>query len=50
MLHSTAALGEPKVESAEAALEELNPDVDVVTYEERLTSENVDPILARAAT
>ena len=45
VLHSTAALGEWKVRSARKALEELNPDVDVVTYEERLTSENVDRIL-----
>ena len=39
-------LGEPKVASAKATIEALNPDVDVVTYEERLTSENVDRILA----
>ncbi|MDP9492105.1 MAG: molybdopterin-synthase adenylyltransferase MoeB [Actinomycetota bacterium] len=45
VLHSTAELGERKVRSARKALEELNPDVDVVTYEERLTSENVDRIL-----
>jgi molybdopterin/thiamine biosynthesis adenylyltransferase/rhodanese-related sulfurtransferase len=45
VLHSTADLGERKVRSARKALEELNPDVDVVTYEERLTSENVDRIL-----
>jgi sulfur-carrier protein adenylyltransferase/sulfurtransferase len=45
VLHSTAGLGERKVRSAKKALEELNPDVDVVTYEEWLTSENVDRIL-----
>jgi len=45
VLHSTAGLGELKARSARAALEALNPDVDVVTYEERLTSENVDRIL-----
>jgi sulfur-carrier protein adenylyltransferase/sulfurtransferase len=45
VLHSTAELGERKARSARKALEELNPDVDVVTYEERLTSENVDRIL-----
>ena len=32
--------------SAKRALEALNPDVDVITYEERLTSENVERILA----
>jgi molybdopterin/thiamine biosynthesis adenylyltransferase/rhodanese-related sulfurtransferase len=45
VLHSTARLGEPKAQSAKRTLEELNPDVDVVTIQERLTSENVDTIL-----
>jgi molybdopterin/thiamine biosynthesis adenylyltransferase/rhodanese-related sulfurtransferase len=45
VLHSTAALGEPKVASAEQRVRELNPDVDVVPYRDRLTSENVDRIL-----
>jgi sulfur-carrier protein adenylyltransferase/sulfurtransferase len=45
VLHSTEELGESKAESARRSLEELNPDVDVVTYQERLTSENVDRIL-----
>ena len=46
VIHSTSELGEPKVRSAKAAVEALNPDVDVVAYEERLTSENVERILA----
>ena len=45
VLHSTAALEEPKVESAERRVSELNPDVDVVAYPERLDSGNVDRIL-----
>ena len=45
VLHSTAELGVSKAESARQSLEDLNPDVDVVTYEERLTSENIDRIL-----
>ena len=45
VLHSTARLGEPKARSAKRTLEELNPDVEVVTFEERLTSDNVDAIL-----
>jgi molybdopterin/thiamine biosynthesis adenylyltransferase/rhodanese-related sulfurtransferase len=45
IVHSTERLGEPKVASAKRTLEALNPDVRVVTYEERLTSENVDRIL-----
>jgi sulfur-carrier protein adenylyltransferase/sulfurtransferase len=47
VLHSTARLGEPKAESARRALTELNPDVDVVTIQERLTSDNVDEILGQ---
>ena len=46
ILHSTTSLGEPKVESARRTLQALNPDVNVVTYAERLTSENVERILA----
>ncbi len=43
--HSTQSLGEPKVDSARRTLEALNPDVEVKTYRERLTSENIDRIL-----
>ena len=43
--HSLETLGTPKVDSAKKAIEALNPDVDVVTYRERLTSENIDRIL-----
>jgi molybdopterin/thiamine biosynthesis adenylyltransferase/rhodanese-related sulfurtransferase len=46
IVHSTEVLGEPKVQSAKRTIEALNPDVDVVAYQERLTSENVDRILA----
>jgi molybdopterin/thiamine biosynthesis adenylyltransferase/rhodanese-related sulfurtransferase len=45
VVHSTSSLGEPKVDSARRALEALNPDVNVTTYRERLTSENIDRIL-----
>ena len=44
--HSTETLGDWKADSAKRTLEALNPDVDVVTYKERLSSENVDRILA----
>jgi molybdopterin/thiamine biosynthesis adenylyltransferase/rhodanese-related sulfurtransferase len=43
--HSTERLGEWKAESAKRTLEALNPDVEVIPYLERLTSENVDRIL-----
>jgi sulfur-carrier protein adenylyltransferase/sulfurtransferase len=46
IVHSTESLGEPKVESAKRAIEALNPDVEVVAYKERLTSENIERILA----
>jgi molybdopterin/thiamine biosynthesis adenylyltransferase/rhodanese-related sulfurtransferase len=46
IVHSTDTLGTPKVESARRTIEALNPDVEVVTYEERLTSDNIDRILA----
>jgi molybdopterin/thiamine biosynthesis adenylyltransferase/rhodanese-related sulfurtransferase len=46
IVHSTERLGEPKVESAKRTIEALNPDVQVVAYKERLTSENVERILA----
>ena len=45
VLHSTAALGEPKIDSAVSRVQELNPDVEVVPYRERLTADNVDGIL-----
>ncbi len=46
IVHSTERLGEAKVESAKRTVEALNPDVQVVAYKERLTSENVERILA----
>ncbi|HZS31597.1 MAG TPA: molybdopterin-synthase adenylyltransferase MoeB [Gaiellaceae bacterium] len=46
VLHSTSRLGEWKAESAKQTIAELNPDVEVVPYRERLTSENVERILA----
>ena len=44
--HSLNTLGTPKVDSAKRTIEALNPDVEVTTYRERLTSENIDRILA----
>jgi molybdopterin/thiamine biosynthesis adenylyltransferase/rhodanese-related sulfurtransferase len=46
IVHSTDRLGEPKVLSAKRTLEALNPDVHVVPFQERLTSENVERIFA----
>jgi len=45
ILHSTASLGEPKVESAARTIRALNPDVEIKAYQEQLTSENIERIL-----
>jgi molybdopterin/thiamine biosynthesis adenylyltransferase/rhodanese-related sulfurtransferase len=45
IVHSLDTLGAPKVDSAKRTFAALNPDVNVVTYRERLTSENIDRIL-----
>lgn len=44
ILHGTSRIGMPKVESAEKAIKDINPDVKVVGYRERLLSDNVDRI------
>ncbi len=44
ILHGTAKVGVPKVESGAERIRDLNPDVNVVPFRERLTSENVDRI------
>ena len=41
ILHTTASVGTPKVDSAERAILALNPHVKVRKFHERLTSENV---------
>jgi adenylyltransferase/sulfurtransferase len=41
ILHTDARVGVPKVESAAETLRALNPDVNVVPYNTRLTAENV---------
>ncbi len=45
ILHATDRVGLPKVESAQKAINGLNPDVKVVPYKTRLTSENVLDII-----
>jgi sulfur-carrier protein adenylyltransferase/sulfurtransferase len=44
ILHATSRVGMSKVASAEKAIQDLNPDVKVVKFEERLMSDNVDRI------
>jgi len=45
ILHGTSKIGVPKVDSAAERMRDMNPDVKVVTFQERLTSENVDRVL-----
>ncbi len=44
ILHSIHDVGRPKTESAKDAISLINPGVKVVTYQERLTSENAENI------
>jgi molybdopterin/thiamine biosynthesis adenylyltransferase/rhodanese-related sulfurtransferase len=44
ILHATSRIGEPKVDSAEKTIRDLNPDVKVVKYQERVDSSNVERI------
>ena len=41
ILHTNDRVGMPKVESARQTLTALNPDVKVIGYQERVTSENI---------
>ncbi|MGD9763229.1 MAG: molybdopterin-synthase adenylyltransferase MoeB [Candidatus Binatia bacterium] len=41
ILHTNDRVGMPKVESAQKTLNALNPDVKVIGYQERVTSENI---------
>ncbi|MYZ49148.1 molybdopterin-synthase adenylyltransferase MoeB [Propylenella binzhouense] len=47
IIHATASIGVPKVESAAAALHALNPHVAVETHPVRLDAANADAILGR---
>src|SRR3989449_4616564 len=45
ILHGTSAVGTPKLESARARIQDLNPNVQVEAFETRLTSENALDII-----
>ncbi len=47
ILHGTDAVGTPKLESARRRIADINPHVDVETYETRLTSANALDILGK---
>jgi molybdopterin/thiamine biosynthesis adenylyltransferase/rhodanese-related sulfurtransferase len=40
VIHDTDDVGRPKLESAKATIADINPNVEVIGYETRLTSEN----------
>ena len=46
ILHNVDRIGDSKVDSAKKTLTLLNPDVDVVTYDTRLSAENILDIIA----
>ncbi len=44
IIHATSRIGAFKVDSAEKAINDLNPDVKVIKFQERVDSSNVDRI------
>jgi molybdopterin/thiamine biosynthesis adenylyltransferase/rhodanese-related sulfurtransferase len=46
VIHTTDRIGMPKVESARLSINALNPEVNVITYHERLTAANIEDIVA----
>ncbi len=47
IIHTSERIGTPKVESAKETLAGINPHVDVVTHQARLTAENAREIISR---
>ncbi len=45
IIHTNDRIGVPKVDSAEQAIHEINPDVEVVKYQTRLDSSNIMEII-----
>lgn len=45
IIHFTKDVGKEKTASAKEKIKELNPDVEVVTYQERVTSQNILDII-----
>jgi sulfur-carrier protein adenylyltransferase/sulfurtransferase len=45
ILHANDRVGMPKVESAKKTLEALNPDIKVIPYQAKLTSDNIMEII-----
>ena len=47
VIHTNNALGALKVESAERAIKAINPDVTVISHQERLTAKNALDLIAK---
>ena len=46
IIHKTADIGKPKVQSAAETIKELNPDAGVITYHEYVNSRNIADMIA----
>src|SRR3712207_9336150 len=46
ILHTTASLGQPKVQSGQRTLQALNPDIAVKAYQMQISAENALGLLA----
>ncbi len=47
ILHTTPDVGQPKVKSASETMKQINPLVEIDVYHERLTKENIFPLLEK---
>lgn len=45
VIHTTADIGKPKVESAKETMQEINPDVNVITYHDFIAADNILDII-----
>ena len=45
VIHFTPDIGKPKVQSAKEKIEQINPDVNVVTYQEKVFANNIMDII-----
>ncbi len=46
VIHATSRIGMPKVDSAARTVAALNPDIEVITRNERLTPDNVEALIS----
>lgn len=46
IFHGAEDVGKPKIESACAAIKRINPDVNVITYNQRITRDNIMEVIA----